>query len=189
MNNHHYLKHLPNIITSLRIILAIPIIYLLLQQQYLMTLFFFLIAGISDGVDGYLAKRYHWISRLGQILDPLADKVLLVSCFLALAWLQRLPMSLVIVVIARDMVIVMGALLYHYYIEYLFIHPSIISKINTFVQIFLVVLVTLNAGIAYDLSDFVQRLVYIVFITTIWSGGDYIYRWGKRALQTKSYHQ
>ena len=75
------LRQLPNTISVFRILLVFPIIYLLLQQQYQQALVLFLIAGVSDGVDGFLAKHYGWQTWLGGVLDPLADKFLLVSCF------------------------------------------------------------------------------------------------------------
>ncbi|MEO1963374.1 MAG: CDP-alcohol phosphatidyltransferase family protein, partial [Cycloclasticus sp.] len=74
-------KDIPNAISMMRILLVAPIVYLLLNQSYTLALIFFVVAGISDALDGFLAKRYDWTSQLGSFLDPLADKLLLVSCF------------------------------------------------------------------------------------------------------------
>ena len=82
---------IPNIISMLRIILVIPTVMLLLNERYGQALILFAVAGASDGLDGYIAKRYHYVSRLGTILDPLADKLLLVCTYLALGWLGLLP--------------------------------------------------------------------------------------------------
>ncbi|WP_373508037.1 CDP-alcohol phosphatidyltransferase family protein, partial [Thiocapsa sp.] len=102
------LRDLPNIISVLRLVAVAPVMYLLLRQEYGWALVLFAAAGASDGLDGYLAKRYDWRSRLGGILDPLADKALLVACFLILGWQGLVPVWLVIAVILRDLVIVTG---------------------------------------------------------------------------------
>ena len=83
-------RDIPNIISIIRIVLVLPFIVLMLRQEFTLALILFFTAGISDGIDGYLAKRNHWTSRLGSILDPLADKLLLVSSFVTLAWLSIL---------------------------------------------------------------------------------------------------
>ena len=103
-------RDIPNIISVLRIVLVVPIIVLMLEQQFAAALLLFFVAGLSDGLDGYLAKRNNWGSRLGSILDPLADKLLLISSYVALGWLGLIPVWLVAVVLIRDIVIVSGAL-------------------------------------------------------------------------------
>ena len=84
-------RDLPNLISVFRIVLVVPIEYLLLQQHYVSAMILFFLAGISDGLDGFLAKRFNWTSRLGSVLDPLADKLLLVCTYLVLGWLGHLP--------------------------------------------------------------------------------------------------
>src|SRR3990172_3309285 len=103
------LKDIPNIISLLRMALVPPVVILLLNGYYGWALLVFVSAGLSDGLDGYLAKRFGWRSRLGAILDPLADKLLLVASYLTLGWLGQLPLWLVAVVVGRDIVIVAGA--------------------------------------------------------------------------------
>ena len=135
------LRDIPNILSLLRISLVIPIVYLLVQREFSYVLVLFVIAGISDGLDGYLAKRNNWTSRLGSILDPLADKLLLVFSYLALGWMGEIPMWLVFAVMARDVIIIVGAISYHELIGEYDMEPSWLSKTNTFFQIVLIEIV------------------------------------------------
>ncbi len=172
---------IPNIITVFRFLLVPPLVLLLLQEQFGLALLIFGVAGFSDGLDGFLAKRFNWASRLGALMDPLADKLLLVSSFITLGWLQRIPLWLVGVVILRDLVIVGGALVYNFRIERLEAEPSMVSKLNTVTQIALVLAVLLSqlvAGVPYLWMDV---LLYCVLVTTLWSGFDYVWRWSRRA--------
>lgn len=172
---------IPNIITVFRFLLVPPLVLLLLQEQFGLALLIFGVAGFSDGLDGFLAKRFNWASRLGALMDPLADKLLLVSSFITLGWLQRIPLWLVCVVILRDLVIVGGALVYNFRIERLEAAPSMVSKLNTVTQIVLVLAVLLSqvvTGVPYLWMDV---LLYCVMVTTLWSGFDYVWRWSRRA--------
>ena len=177
------MRHIPNIISVLRILLVIPVVMLLLARDYGSALVLFAIAGISDGVDGFLAKHYGWQSRLGSILDPLADKLLLVCSFLSLGWLGLIPFSLVVAVMLRDLVIVVGALVYHYHFGRFEMEPTRVSKANTFFQIVLVLAVVFFHGEFADIPWLVEALVYIVWATTLISGANYVWIWGRRALQ------
>ena len=103
---------IPNVITSLRLLLAIPICIFIYQGNELLALLLFIFAGISDGFDGYLARRFTWESEFGKLLDPLADKCLILSTLLALAYVQLLPIWLVSVLLVRDALAVMGSMLY-----------------------------------------------------------------------------
>ena len=103
---------IPNVITSLRLLLAIPICIFIYQGNELLALLLFIFAGISDGFDGYLARRFTWESEFGKLLDPLADKCLILSTLLALAYVQLLPIWLVSILLVRDALAVMGSMLY-----------------------------------------------------------------------------
>jgi len=174
---------IPNIITVFRFLLVPPVVLLLLNAQFGLALLLFGVAGISDGVDGYLAKRFNWTSRLGALMDPLADKLLLVSSFITLGWLNLIPLWLVGVVILRDLVIVGGALVYNFRIERLEAEPSMVSKLNTFTQILLVLAVMFSAAVQELPFLWMDVLLYSVLVTTLWSGFDYVWRWGRRAWQ------
>ena len=106
------LQLIPNVITSLRLLLAIPICVFIYQGNELLALLLFIFAGISDGFDGYLARRFTWESEFGKLLDPLADKCLILSTLLALAYVQLLPIWLVSILLVRDALAVMGSMLY-----------------------------------------------------------------------------
>lgn len=183
------LSHIPNIISISRILLVGPTVYLLAQQEYALAFILFGVAGASDALDGFLAKRFKWQSELGAMLDPIGDKLLLVSCYLTLGWMGHLPLLLVGLVIARDLIIVFGAMGYHLLIAKVKIETVYISRINTAAQMLLVVLVIFSLS-ALPLSQLVtaqllEALMFAVYLTTILSGATYIIHWGKRALTTK----
>lgn len=172
---------LPNLITFLRFLLLPPVVLLLLNRRYDAAMLVFAVAGFSDALDGYLAKRYHWTSRLGGLLDPLADKLMLVSGFVTLAWLGVIPAWLVALIILRDVVIVTGAIVYHLRIEKLEAEPSAVSKVNTLAQILLILAVMFSQAF-HQLPEFLMNmLIYGVLLTTLWSGFDYVWTWGRRA--------
>lgn len=177
---------IPNIITTLRLFLAIPLIWLLWQQRYQEALWVMIIAGLSDGVDGYIARRYNWLSRLGAILDPLSDKVLLVSCFLTLGLLGDLPMWLVMIVIVRDIVIVAGGAAFHLLFGRFDMEPTLISKTNTLFQITLLVAVVM-AGADFSMPSYlIESLILVVLFTTLYSGVNYVWVWGRRAMERRA---
>ncbi|HFE32775.1 MAG TPA: CDP-alcohol phosphatidyltransferase family protein [Gammaproteobacteria bacterium] len=176
-------RHIPNIISALRILLVIPVVMLLLERQYGAALILFAIAGISDGVDGFLAKHFGWQSRLGSILDPLADKLLLVCSFLSLAWLGLIPLALVVAVMLRDLIIVLGAIALHYRYGRFEMQPTRVSKVNTFFQIVLVLAVVFYHGEFAQIPWIVDSLVYIVWATTLISGANYVWIWGRHVLR------
>lgn len=174
-------RDIPNIITLARILLTIPVVVALLYLEFGLALTLFLIAGLSDGVDGFLAKQFHWQSRLGSLLDPAADKLLLVSSFLSLGWLGLLPPWLVGAVMLRDLIIIGGAGAWTLRIGQLVAEPTIISKINTFTQIVLVVSVVADQALGLLPPGSIEALVWITLATTLSSGMDYVWVWGKRA--------
>ncbi|MBK1641257.1 CDP-alcohol phosphatidyltransferase [Chromatium okenii] len=175
------LKDLPNIISVLRLIAVLPVVYLLFVDEFGWALVLFAAAGASDGLDGFLAKHYGWQSRLGGILDPLADKTLLVCCFLVLGTRDLIPIWLVLAVICRDLIIVGGAVLYHYQIEILEATPILTSKLNTLMQIVLVVAVIMNAGPVPLPASVLTALIWLNLTTVMISGVQYVWIWGRKA--------
>lgn len=173
-------KNIPNVISFFRILLVAPIAYFLWNQNYLIALILFLIGGLSDGLDGFLARRYHWQSDLGILLDPMGDKLMMVTGYFLLGWHNLLPWWLVVLVISRDGIIVTGTLLYKKFIGEAELKPLIISKLNTVFQILLVLLTMLNQVI-YLPSLIVDSFLWLVVVTTLLSGYAYINEWGRRA--------
>jgi cardiolipin synthase len=172
---------IPNLITVGRILLVPPLAWALLQGHFKLALLLFFVAGVSDGLDGFLAKHFGWTSRLGALLDPLADKFLLVTSFAALAWAGLLPIWLMVLVVMRDVVIVAGAVTYNFRIERLEADPTLISKLNTLLQILLILLVIVHQATGWGRIEWVEVLVYAVTVSVVWSGFDYVITWGRRA--------
>jgi cardiolipin synthase len=181
-------RDIPNTISLLRLLAVIPVVFLLLQRQFGWALVLFAVAGLSDGLDGFLAKQYGWQSQLGGILDPLADKVLLMASFLVLGTLSLVPAWLVIAVIFRDLLIMGGALMYHYGVEQLEAAPTLMSKINTLLQILLVVLVITDAGPMPISPRILSFLVWSCLATVIVSGSQYVWVWSRKAAE-KGWHR
>ncbi len=179
------LAWLPNAICIARILLVLPSVLALLAGRYELTLVLFGVAAVSDALDGYLAKRFGWTSRAGKILDPIADKLLLVSVFATLAWLGLVPVWLVATVVLRDLLIVLGAAAYHFLIGYLEGHPTPVSKLNTLLQLSFVL--TAIADAAWRLpAALVMALGAAVFVTTVVSGLDYVLTYARAALRESS---
>lgn len=175
------LSDLPNAISLGRILLTIPVVFMLLERRFTMALFLFALAGASDALDGHLAKRFGWQSRLGGILDPLADKALLMSAFLVLGAIGLIPVWLVVAAVCRDLLIVGGALVYHYQVEDLDATPTWASKLNTLLQILLLIAVMANAGPLLLPSGSIEALVWMTLTTTLLSGFQYVWIWSRKA--------
>jgi len=171
-------SQLPNLITVSRIALAPVLILLLKEQNYAASLGVFVIAGISDGLDGFIAKRFHLTSRLGSILDPLADKTLLVSSYVMLTFLNQLPFWLMLTVAFRDLLIIGGYLVYTSMVGPVQMRPSWLSKFNTLMQILLVIVILAQQALALVYTPLVNILIYAVLFTTCASGVHYIWVWG-----------
>jgi cardiolipin synthase len=174
---------IPNLITVARILLTGPIAYTALIGNFELTVLLMFVGGVSDAVDGFLARRFRWQSRLGSILDPIADKLLIVTLFLVLGWLELIPWWLVAVVLARDLVIVAGAVAYHYLVGPYSIVPSLVSKLNTLLQIMLILAAVISQVEPQLTGDMLDILIYAVLGSSILSGIDYVLIWGVRALR------
>lgn len=172
------LTNLPNAITMLRIALTPVFILLVRDHRYGTAFAVFVLAGISDGLDGFIAKRYNFITRLGGILDPVADKILLVSAYIMLSLSDQLPFWLALSVVFRDVLIVGGYLAYTSIVGPVHMRPSRLSKLNTVLQVTLVVAVLSELSGWSRLTPVVEALIYIVFVTTFASAVHYVWVWG-----------
>ena len=146
-----------------------------------MALVLICIAGLSDGLDGYLARRFDWRTRIGGLLDPLADKLLLVTVILTLTFMNLTPVWLACVVIGRDLIIVIGAILYHYLIGSVTPDPSVISKINTICQLLYIIVVIVHQASGWPLEIGILLAGAAVLFTSLVSGFDYVIRWSAKA--------
>ena len=176
------LSSLPNLICVLRILLAIPVVWTLVHDLFGWTLLLFVIAAISDGLDGYLAKSFGWTSDAGKVLDPVADKLLLVSVFITLTLLGLVPVWLAATVVARDLVIGIGAAVYKWLFGPIDGHPSRASKVNTVMQICYVIFVVASAATPAVPGAWVLALGAATFVTTVVSGADYTMIYIRRAV-------
>jgi cardiolipin synthase (CMP-forming) len=168
---------IPNLITLARIILVPVVVWAITSGQMLAAFALFLAAGISDAVDGFLAKRFHMTSELGAYLDPLADKALIVSIYVALGIAGALPLSLVILVVSRDIMIISGFMLSWLVGKPMPIRPLPVSKVNTVAQIFLATLVLAEHGFGFDAALVSTIVIGLVAILTLLSIAFYLAEW------------
>jgi cardiolipin synthase len=173
------MRQLPNLISCLRIALVAPLVALLLRGDFEAALWIAVAAGLSDALDGFLARHFGWRSRLGSLLDPLADKLLLVAAYLTLAQVGQVAWALALLVLARDAVIVLGALAYHGIVGEFEARPSLWSKATTLGQILFVLLVLASNAFAFHWQQ--RGYAWIIAALTVISGVDYVVRWGLRA--------
>ncbi len=176
------LSSIPNLICVLRILLTVPVVWTLIDERYGWTLLLFLVAAVSDGLDGYLAKRFEWTTELGKILDPVADKLLLVSVFITLTVLGMVPFWLAAVAVARDLVIAGGAAVYRALFGPLEGRPTLPSKLNTVLQLVYVLMVIANAASTLVPGSVVIVLGAAMFVTTVVSGIDYVSIYTRKAI-------
>lgn len=173
-------NHLPNIITTLRLILLIPLSFYLMKEDYQPALVLFFIAGASDALDGFLAKKFNWVSRFGSILDPIADKALIVVTMAILAMNGQFSFYLFALFAIRDIYIVAGA--YYYYIKVgpFQMEPSYLSKLNTFLQVLLVTLLLVSLVFTLVSEILINYLIILVIISIITSTVHYTFVWIKK---------
>lgn len=169
--------NIPNFITLGRVILVPVVFWLLISDRLQAAFFVFVIAGLSDAVDGYLAKRFGWVTELGTYLDPIADKLMIVSLFIALGISGKLPSWLVIAVVSRDILIVIGVMLTWLMGDPVQIKPLAVSKANTVAQILLVAAVFADEGFGLGIGQVRTMLVWIVAGLTLASLAAYTRAW------------
>lgn len=177
--------HLPNMLTFLRIVLVIPFAASLYFESYRQALIIFFIAGASDGIDGFLARHFNWKSRLGEIADPLADKLLLVTAYVVLTITGHLPLWLTVLVFSRDIIIVASALIYHYWIGPYEMKPSMLGKVNTFLQILYVLMVIVSLSGIQMPQVTLNYGAWAVATIAVLSCAHYGIVWGRKAYQLK----
>jgi cardiolipin synthase len=176
-------RALPNLLCLLRIALIWPVVISIDQGQYARTLALFLLAAFTDGLDGFLAKRFHWTSELGRLLDPMADKLLLIAVFLAATWHALIPPELTALAVARDLSIALGALVYRVGWGALRGRPTFSSKLNTLAQVTYVLAVVAHAGFGVPGTGLIRGLAVLTACTLLVSGYGYVREYTRRALQ------
>ena len=184
MNSHAW-RWIPNVLTCVRILLIAPFARALMVQDYRCALIIFAIASLTDGLDGFLARRFNWRSRFGAVADPLADKALLISAYLMLTYTSVFPLWLFALVLGRDLLIVGGALAYHYYIGRFDMEPSMPGKLNTLVQVCVVLgTIIILAGLPVQ-PMWLNAGIWLVAVSAVFSGVHYIVIWSGRAWRSR----
>ena len=168
---------IPNLITLGRILLVPIVVWAILGNAMFTAFVLFLVAGVSDGVDGFLAKRFNMTTELGAYLDPLADKALIVSIYLTLGINGDIPQWLVILVVSRDILIVGGIMLSWLMGNPLKIRPLLVSKLNTVAQIAFACVVLGSLGFNYAVPVFKLVLMGLVAVLTLLSIAAYLAEW------------
>lgn len=165
----------------MRIVLVGPILWLIIAGHYAAALLLFLFAGVTDVVDGYLAKQFDWRTWLGALLDPIADKLLIAGLFVTLVYTGDIPFWLAAVVIIRDVVIIAGAAFYHFLIGPFDGEPTRISKLNTALELLFVLLILSQASFDWPPLAIIIVVGAGVLVTVVLSGMDYVWSWSRRA--------
>ena len=180
------LRWIPNLISLARIALVPMVVASIAAERFQLGVSLFFVAGFSDGVDGWLARRFDWRTEIGAILDPIADKLLLIGTFLVIAWVGVAPWWLAALVVVRDLTIMGGAIAYHFLYGDLEGKPSIVSKLNTVLMLTYVVFALFDAGFPGALPPGVaplalRALVAALLVTMIVSTLGYVLEWSRRA--------
>ena len=179
------MRALPNFLTLLRLALIPLIVRAILTAHFAWALGLFGIAGITDGVDGFLARRFGWTSRAGAYLDPVADKVMMAAVYVGLAWIAAVPAWLLVLILGRDVLILAFSCGVLALTRLRNLPPSVWGKLSTFLQIATAVFVLTSLAIpGWDLARFLPAMFVLVAAGTIWSGCNYLWR-GLRMLRMR----
>lgn len=168
---------LPNLITILRFLLVPAVVLAMLQARWEWAFAGFVVAGVSDAVDGFIARHFNQRSRLGAYLDPMADKVLLVSVFVVLGIAGELPLWLVVAVVSRDALIVFAVVLSSVMAQPIEMKPLVVSKLNTAVQLVLAALVLGELAFGIDMAFARPALIILTGLLTVASAAAYLVAW------------
>ena len=175
------LRHIPNGISLLRLFLVLPIALLIIEENHIGAFLLLAISGLSDGLDGFVARRYGWISAFGKVIDPLADKVMIMTTTLTLGLLGQFPMMLMVLIIVKDLTILGGFFPYTTLAGFPRIQPNFLGKGTMAAQIFLLASVLLNLVFPGTLPElFFNVLFWIVAIMTLFDGVIYLWLWTLR---------
>ena len=176
---------LPNLLTVFRMVLIPVFASLLFYQRFVLALVVFVLAGVTDGLDGLLARRFNQKSQLGSILDPIADKLMLVTAFVVLSMRSVFPQPLpshlpvpfwvTVAVISRDVFILVGAAAINVVTGFRGFRPSMLGKINTTVQIGAIAAIIFAASVPYGTGYYLPTIYTTVFVFAVLSGAHYVF--------------
>lgn len=179
------LRQIPNALTIIRLLAIIPFVAFLYQEEYSYAFYIFVFAGLTDALDGWLARFFHWQSLFGSFFDPLADKLLIAISFLSLALIGKLPIWLVVLVFMRDITISLGVMAWYLFIrKKIEFNPTRLSKLNTLLQLSLVTLCLFELAFFTFAPLLTPILISLTTITTAGSYCDYVWTWGRKACES-----
>lgn len=179
------MRHLPNLITALRFVLIPVLALLLVEQRYVPAFAVFVVSAISDFADGYLARRWGVRTRFGAIADPLADKLTMLTVTLVLAAQALVPLWLAAAIVMRDLVIVAGAVAFHFLVGRVEMAPTWLSKLNTVLEFGVLSALLADAAQAIEVTAWLPPLFVFVTATIVGSGVQYVWVWSRKALAAR----
>ncbi|MGE3294664.1 MAG: CDP-alcohol phosphatidyltransferase family protein [Geminicoccaceae bacterium] len=166
--------NIANLLTVVRLCLAVPIVLLVRSDDFHLAAVLFLIAALSDGLDGFIAKRFSGVTPLGTVLDPIADKVLMASLFVTLAFMGHLPVWIVVLVLARDVLIVLGTLVLRLVAGEFRVEPLLVGKASTLMQLLLGATVLVQLSMLPGLGVWIEPLLLLTAATVLASAVAYL---------------
>lgn len=173
--------NVPNVLTLLRVIAAPLLAYFLMRGHYAYALYAFIFAAFTDALDGFIARRFNLYTEFGAALDPLADKLITLTCLVILTFQDWVPLWLTLAIVVRDTVIVAGAFSYHHLFGEVDIQPTLLGKFHTFTAFALFVLVLAHAARLVDAADWLAAGFVALLATTLASLAQYVVLWGRKA--------
>ena len=173
--------NVPNILTTLRVLAAPLLAYALLHGQFELAFYTFIVAAITDALDGWIARHFNQMTHYGAVMDPLADKLITLVCVVLLTYLGIVPLWLTLAMVVRDTVIVAGAFAYHRLFGEVEIHPTWLGKLHTALAFTLFVIVLSNSALLIDISEWLQVFFLVVLGTTLASMVQYVVLWARKA--------
>lgn len=173
--------NVPNILTTLRVLAAPLLAYCLMTQRYAPAFFLFVGAAITDALDGWIARHFNQMTHYGAVMDPLADKLVTLTCVILLTWLGWIPLWLTLAMVMRDTVIVAGAFAYHRLFGEIEIRPTRLGKLHTALAFSLFVLVLADAADMIEAGTWLPAGFLVVLLSTVASMGQYVVLWARKA--------
>ena len=179
------MQHLPNVITALRFLLVPVVVLLLVRERYVAAFAVFIVSALSDLADGWIARRWSLRTRWGAVADPLADKLTMLAVTVVLASQRLIPLWLAVAIVARDVLIVGGAVAFHFLVGRVDMAPSWLSKFNTVLEFCVLSALLADAAQAIEVTALLPPLFVLVAATIIGSGLHYVWVWGWRARRSR----
>lgn len=179
-----YINQLPNLLTTLRLFLAVPVCLLIFRHEYLAVLLVAGLAGFTDVIDGWLARKLGAQSDYGAVLDPVSDKALLITAFISLTLVQAIPLVITAIVVLRDLVIITGALCYRWLIGRYQMAPSLWGKANTLAQLLFMLMIIVQQIQPIFSSTLLHFAAMMVIGLALISGGNYVAVWSRKAWES-----